>query len=656
MPARHTDTYGARAPDLSGPFPRPTGDVSLNSPVGTVQDEHGNVWVADTGNNRLLVYDRDLSRVLGQIGTVGPDAGEFELPFRLAHHPTAQVLFVTDIGNGRVQQLSYAYDDGPTATVDGTLAPDGPFHPNGVAVRDGPAGLRIVVADEFYHESPTEFRSRLVVFDGDGDVVRTIRAVERPGAPDVPLYWPQGLDVGPDGNVLVANTGYGVQHRVDGDPPYFATVVRCDLDGRAVPFPHTGSPVLDDEFLVPRGVSYLPEEERIVVPDVGGGHVYAYAPDGDSRGEVPSRVAPDLPERRFGAPMAVASYDPGEAEPTGPIRARAVVTEALANAVGAYRLRLVAERRERLGRVASDRDDRGQFDYAGGAVLTGRDDGRRLWVADAGNGRLQRTGPGLAEPLSTAPLSANRFPAALATWAPGGDRYLLAADYDPDAGERDDERQLHVYRVDDGLDHVAGFGEWGYFGADVKLPRGMAIEPLDADRARVHVADSLNGRVGQWVLDRTDWGVESDGYAGGFGHDPGEFWLPADVAVGDGTLFVADRNNSRLQYDAGDGWTTLGRRGYGDDSHFLLPTSLALAGGYLFVVDLVNRAVKVFEVTDGVPSAEPVDAFGTFGGGTKGGDLWFPTLVSAAAHDDGVTVCLPDSVLNVVYRFEWTPP
>jgi len=33
-----------------------------------------------------------------------------------------------------------------------------------------------------------------------------------------------------------------------------------------------------------------------------------------------------------------------------------------------------------------------------------------------------------------------------------------------------------------------------------------------------------------------------------------------------------------------------------------------------------------------------------------------PAMVSAVVRDDGVTVLLPDSVLNVVYRFEWTAP
>jgi len=31
-------------------------------------------------------------------------------------------------------------------------------------------------------------------------------------------------------------------------------------------------------------------------------------------------------------------------------------------------------------------------------------------------------------------------------------------------------------------------------------------------------------------------------------------------------------------------------------------------------------------------------------------------MVSAVSHDHGATVLLLDSVLNVVYRFEWTAP
>lgn len=661
MTGRHQETYGERSPDLAAPFPNPAADLGLSTPVGVVQDHLGRVWVADAGNSRLLVFDRALERVLGQVGSFGTAPGEFDLPFRLAHHPSEPRIFVTDLGNARVQELAYgeADESGVPVTVERTFAPaTDEFHPNGIALAEDGDGLTVFVADEFYHEEPTDTRSRIVVFDGEGRQTGAFRAVSREYGDPVGLYWPQGLDTDPDGNLLVANTGYGQQASEFGRPPYYANVVRCDRTGDGVPFPATGEPVLDDEFAIPRAVSYLPDDERIVVPDIGGGHLYAYSLDGDRRGEVPSVIAPDIEQRRFAAPMAVTGYDPGDADPTGATRGRVLVTEALSHAVSAYRLRFVAERKTRLATVDGCRRQPGQFDYASGSAIQGPDE-PILWVGDGGNERAQHTAPGLEGPVSPEALTANRFPATLATWHPGDETYLFAADYTADAEAFDDDRQLHCYRlVDYEAEHVTGFGGWGYFGGDVRLPRGMAVEPLDSDRCRLHVADSLNGRLASWVVDRRTETVEDHETRGNFGHDAGEFWLPSDVAAGPEAIYVADRSNDRLQYDAGDGWNVVGRAGYGDGSgRFLLPTSLALADGYLFVVDLVNRAVKVFETLPGggIPD-EPVDSFGTFGGQRATGDLWFPAMVSAVAHDAGVTVLLPDSVLNVVYRYEWTPP
>jgi DNA-binding beta-propeller fold protein YncE len=663
MPARHSRTYGRQTPDISPPLPKPAEDIGLSTPVGVVQDREGRVWVADAGNSRLLVFDRELERVLAQVGTAGTGPGEFDLPFRLAHHPTERRVFVTDLGNARIQELSYrGGNEDVSVTVERTFSTErGAFHPNGIAVHEGPDGLDVFVADEFYHTEATDTRSRIVRFDGTGTQRASFRAV-RGEDDDIGLYWPQGLDTDPDGNLLVANTGYGQQAREAGRPAYYANVLRCDRAGRAVPFPSTGSAVLDDEFAIPRAVSYLPDEERIVVPDIGGGYLYAYSLDGDRRGEVPSVIAPDIETRRFGAPMAVTGYDPGpDSEPTGSIRGRVLVTEALDHAVSAYRLRFVAERKERLARVDGLRSRPGQFDFASGSAVERTADGRVLWVGDGGNTRAQHTDRGFEGPVSPADLRENRFPATMETWNPTeGDHYVFAADYTADADEYDDDRQIHCYRLVDGREpeHVLGFGGWGYFGGDTRLPRGMSVEALDEHSARVHAADSLNGRIATWTVDCRNWTVTDHDTYGSFGHDAGEFWLPSDVVVGPEATYVADRSNDRIQYDAGDGWEVVGEAGYGDDSgRFLLPTSLALADGYLFVVDLVNRAIKVFETQPGggIPST-PVDSFGTFGGMPAGGDLWFPAMASAVATDDGATVFLPDSVLNVVYRFEWTPP
>ncbi|MFB6223286.1 MAG: hypothetical protein ABEH86_06390 [Haloarcula sp.] len=676
MPVRHTHTYGDRTGDRDHSDPMPAADVTLNTPVGVCQDHRGHVWVADTGNNRLLVFDRTLDLVLGQVGTAGTAPGAFELPFRLAHHPTDRRLFVTDLGNERVQELSYAYGESagdsrpslPRVTVEQTFTTGdtADFHPNGIALASASDGLRIYVADEFYHDDPTDTRSRVVVFDGAGSQRGSFREITRDSGPPIPLYWPQGLATDPEGNVLVTNTGYGVQHREDGRPPYYATVVRADSDGVGVPFSHTRSPVLDDEFIIPRGVSYLPANERFVVPDVGGGHVYSYDLDGDSKGEVPSTIAPDLAARRFGAPMAVAPYDPGpDADPTGPVRARVLITEALGPAVSAHELRFVAERTAELATVDGCRNDPGQFDYASGTTIAPAETSeQQIWVGDGGNRRLQYSQPGPKPPVEPHRLSANHFPAELVTWNwPDGDRYLFAADYSATAESWDDDRQLHCYRLTEvggttSLTHVDSAGSWGYFGAELRLPRGMSLERVSPDQVRLHVADSLNARVGTWLFDRRATTLDHEGFYGGFGHDTGEFWLPSDVEVVPEATYVADRNNNRIQYDAGEGWQQVGTPGYGPGtSQFLLPSSVSYTDGYLFVLDLVNRAVDVFETRpDGSVPETPVDSFGVFGGTTAVGDLWMPGTLDTAARDDGVTVCLPDKVLNVVYQFEWSPP
>jgi hypothetical protein len=98
------------------------------------------------------------------------------------------------------------------------------------------------------------------------------------------------------------------------------------------------------------------------------------------------------------------------------------------------------------------------------------------------------------------------------TWRPTDDEvYLFVADYSADAAEVSDDEQIHLYRLD-GRDpeHVTSFGGWGYFGGDTRLPRGMSVEPLDSDRSRLHVADSLNGRIATWTVDRSEEAVVDD--------------------------------------------------------------------------------------------------------------------------------------------------
>ncbi|MEO8430930.1 MAG: DUF2298 domain-containing protein [Acidobacteriota bacterium] len=78
----------------------------LYGPRGVAVAPDGRVWVADTGNNRLVLYDAALAG--GRpVGKKGKGAGEFDNPVGIAVGPSGR-LYVADTNNRRVQVLDAA--------------------------------------------------------------------------------------------------------------------------------------------------------------------------------------------------------------------------------------------------------------------------------------------------------------------------------------------------------------------------------------------------------------------------------------------------------------------------------------------------------------------------------------------------------------------
>ncbi|WP_322508461.1 glycosyltransferase family 39 protein, partial [Anaerolinea sp.] len=140
-------------------------------------------------------------------------------------------------------------------------------------------------------------------------------------------------------------------------------------------------------------------------------------------------------------------------------------------------------------------------------------------------------------------------------------------------------------------------GTSGINPGELQAPRGMAIAP----DGTLYVADSRNHRIQHFAADGTllhQWGTFADlvqGDAPG-----GTFNEPWDVAVGlDGTVFVTDTWNHRVQAFTPDG-TFLRMWGYFGQAEtpdaFWGPRGLAIdQRGRVYVTDTGNKRVAIFE-------------------------------------------------------------
>ncbi len=97
------DTWNGRVErfDLTGKWVAAVSE--LYGPRGVAVGPDGRVWVSDTGNHRVVVYEPDLTggKVIGQKGS---GAGQFSGPIGIAISSSGRV-YVADTGNRRIQSI-----------------------------------------------------------------------------------------------------------------------------------------------------------------------------------------------------------------------------------------------------------------------------------------------------------------------------------------------------------------------------------------------------------------------------------------------------------------------------------------------------------------------------------------------------------------------
>ena len=109
--------------------------------------------------------------------------------------------------------------------------------------------------------------------------------------------------------------------------------------------------------------------------------------------------------------------------------------------------------------------------------------------------------------------------------------------------------------------------------------------------AIIGCGDGITGQVGGIGEDAVIWGTEGSG--------DGEFAFPRGVAVAsDGSVYVADANNHRIQKFNSDGMFVIrwGTEGSGD-GEFIYPNGIAVApDGSVYVSDQNNHRIQQFSV------------------------------------------------------------
>ena len=166
--------------------------MSLFGPRGIAIDLDGNLLVADTGNKRILRFSPD-GQSLGQIGGGGVIAGRFEEPTDVKVDPTDGTVVVADAWNGRIQRFSPSLEYAGEFAVPGWSGRDVFQKPSLTVARDG----------TIYATDPAT--ALVMVFNRDGTVKA---AFGGPGADNSRLGLPNGIasDL-VAGQVIVADGG-----------------------------------------------------------------------------------------------------------------------------------------------------------------------------------------------------------------------------------------------------------------------------------------------------------------------------------------------------------------------------------------------------------------------------------------------------------------
>ncbi len=207
----------------------PAVEAQLNAPRSVAMDAAGNVYIADTGNHRIRIVDAagNIDTVAGS-GAPGFDGDEGPATGALLNAPqgvavdAAGNLYIADTGNHRILSVDA---EGAIDTVAGTGIQgfDGDGGPAVEAQLNAPSGVAVDAEGAYLYIADTG-NQRIRTVDAAGNI-DTAAGTGAPGsdgdgglAGAAQLNAPAGVAVDGAGNVYIADTGNHRIRKVDAPP------------------------------------------------------------------------------------------------------------------------------------------------------------------------------------------------------------------------------------------------------------------------------------------------------------------------------------------------------------------------------------------------------------------------------------------------------
>ncbi len=533
--------------------------AQLNYPYAVAADAAGNIYVADSLNDRIrkVTAGGVISTVAGN-GTGGFSGDGGLATAALMFEPEGVAvdaggnLYIADSGNERIRRVTTG---GVISTVagNGTAGYSGDGGLATAAHLGYPEDVAVDAAGSLYISDHYNYRIRRVTAGG---VISTVagngtRGFSGDGGPATAaqLYGPEGVAVDTAGNIYIADI-YNSRIRKVTAGGVISTVAGNGTGG----FSGDGGPATAAQLFNPTsmvvdavGNLYFADiyNNRIrkvtaegVIGTVAGNGTGGFSGDGG-----PATVA------QLDGPFGVAVDAAGNIyiadtnnDRIRKVTAEGVISTVAGNGIGGY---------SGDGGPATA----AQFDSPRGVAV---DDAGSLYIADAGNYRIRKVtaggvistvaGGGTLEPESAdgGPATAARviWPAGVAVDAKGN---LYIADYS--------HQRIRKVTAEGIISTVAGNGAWGYSGdgglataAQLNGPFGVAVDAA----GNIYIADTYNDRIRKVSPEGVISTVAGNGTEG-FSGDGGlataaQLFYPFGVAIGAaGSLYIADSGNERIR-------------------------------------------------------------------------------------------------------------